>query len=134
MSARTDGQLFYQILMGGGERCAMPAFGHEETEARRVIIVGGGNIGLYLAEIVEKEYPHVSMKLIELDKKRAEFVAQALERTVVINGNALDCDSDNGWRAVDETHIELTGEACDRFIGDPSVMVNASWPCGVILE
>ena len=27
MSTRTDGQLFYQILMGGGERCAMPAFG-----------------------------------------------------------------------------------------------------------
>lgn len=29
MKSRTDGQLFYQILMGGGERCAMPAFGPE---------------------------------------------------------------------------------------------------------
>jgi mono/diheme cytochrome c family protein len=27
MSTRSDGQLFYQILMGGGDRCAMPAFG-----------------------------------------------------------------------------------------------------------
>jgi mono/diheme cytochrome c family protein len=27
MSARTDGRLYYQILMGGGDRCAMPAFG-----------------------------------------------------------------------------------------------------------
>jgi mono/diheme cytochrome c family protein len=27
MNTRTDGQLFYQILVGGGERCAMPAFG-----------------------------------------------------------------------------------------------------------
>lgn len=27
MDGRTDGQLFYQILVGGGERCAMPAFG-----------------------------------------------------------------------------------------------------------
>ncbi len=27
MSTRSDGQLFYQILMGGGERSAMPAFG-----------------------------------------------------------------------------------------------------------
>ncbi len=71
---------------------AMPAFGHEETEARRVIIVGGGNIGLYLAEIVEKHHPHVSMKVIELDKARAELVAQTLERTVVINGNALDTE------------------------------------------
>jgi mono/diheme cytochrome c family protein len=29
MSSRSDGQLFYQILMGGGERCAMPSFGPE---------------------------------------------------------------------------------------------------------
>lgn len=29
MGSRTDGELFYQILMGGGERCAMPAFGPE---------------------------------------------------------------------------------------------------------
>jgi len=27
MEIRSDGQLFYQILMGGGDRCAMPAFG-----------------------------------------------------------------------------------------------------------
>lgn len=27
MATRSDGQLFYQILAGGGERCAMPAFG-----------------------------------------------------------------------------------------------------------
>ena len=33
MASRTDGQLFYQILMGGGERCAMPAFGPESEHA-----------------------------------------------------------------------------------------------------
>jgi len=27
MKTRSDGQLFYQILMGGGDRSAMPAFG-----------------------------------------------------------------------------------------------------------
>ena len=31
MAKRSDGQLFYQILMGGGERCAMPAFGPESS-------------------------------------------------------------------------------------------------------
>ena len=30
---RSDGQLYYQILMGGGERCAMPAFGPESAHA-----------------------------------------------------------------------------------------------------
>ena len=33
MASRTDGQLFYQIAMGGGERCAMPAFGPESDYA-----------------------------------------------------------------------------------------------------
>jgi mono/diheme cytochrome c family protein len=27
MTSRSDGQLYYQILAGGGEACAMPAFG-----------------------------------------------------------------------------------------------------------
>jgi trk system potassium uptake protein TrkA len=71
---------------------SMATFGHEEKEARRVIIVGGGNIGLNLATAVEKHHPHVSLKLIEVDKLRAETVAQALDRTVVIHGNALDTE------------------------------------------
>jgi mono/diheme cytochrome c family protein len=33
MGSRTDGQFFYQILMGGGERCAMPAFGPDSSHA-----------------------------------------------------------------------------------------------------
>lgn len=32
MTTRTDGQLYYQILMGGGERCAMPGFGPESSQ------------------------------------------------------------------------------------------------------
>ncbi|RDD62093.1 Trk system potassium transporter TrkA [Ferruginivarius sediminum] len=71
---------------------AMAAFGHEEREARRIVIVGGGNIGLNLARRVEMNNPHVSLKLIERDKARAELVAQTLERTVVIHGDALDTD------------------------------------------
>jgi mono/diheme cytochrome c family protein len=33
MKSRTDGELYYQILMGGGEFCAMPAFGPESDYA-----------------------------------------------------------------------------------------------------
>ncbi len=33
MSTRSDGQLFFQIWKGGGERCAMPAFGPESAHA-----------------------------------------------------------------------------------------------------
>lgn len=71
---------------------AMAAFGHEEKEARRVIIVGGGNIGLNLAQRLEEDNPRVMTKIIELNKKRAEVVAQMLDRTVVIHGDALDSE------------------------------------------
>ena len=69
---------------------AMAAFGHEEPEARRVIIVGGGNIGLFLAEEIERNHPGVTARIIENEKPRAEFVAQQLSRTTVLHGSGLD--------------------------------------------
>ena len=69
---------------------AMAAFGHEEKEARRVIIIGGGNVGLFLAQALEEDHPNVTAKLIEIDEKRAHFVAEQLTRTVVLNGDALE--------------------------------------------
>lgn len=71
---------------------ALAAFGHEEQAARRLIIVGGGHIGLFLADTIEEEHRDFDVKLIEIDRKRAEFVAQELTRTVVIQGDALDVE------------------------------------------
>ena len=71
---------------------ALAAFGHEEKAARRLIIVGGGSIGLYLAQALEERHRGVEVKLIEIDRKRAAFVSQMLPKTVVINGDALDVD------------------------------------------
>ena len=69
---------------------AMAAFGHEEKEARRIVIVGGGNVGLFLAQALEEDYPNVSPKMIEINKERAQAVAEQLDRTVVLHGDALD--------------------------------------------
>jgi len=69
---------------------AMAAFGHEEPAARRVIIIGGGNIGLCLAEEIEEKHPGVSARVIEVDRKRAQLVAQRLNRTMVLHGDGLD--------------------------------------------
>ena len=71
---------------------ALATFGHEEREARRIIIVGGGNIGLALARSLEDDDPSLRIKIIELNKERAETAADALNRTVVIHGDALDAD------------------------------------------
>ena len=68
---------------------AMSAFGHDEPEARRILILGGGNIGFFLAREIEEAYPNVSLKIVEGDIKRAEVVASHLNRTVVIHGDVL---------------------------------------------
>ncbi|MPY68501.1 MAG: Trk system potassium transporter TrkA [Alphaproteobacteria bacterium] len=69
---------------------AMAVFGHEETVARRIIIAGGGNIGAFLGQIIEKDHPGVNARIIESNRDRAHVVADMLEKTVVINGNVLD--------------------------------------------
>ncbi len=69
---------------------AMAAFGHEEREARRLLILGGGNIGLLLAQTIENEHPSVNAKVIENNIERAETVASQLNRTIVLQGDTLD--------------------------------------------
>jgi trk system potassium uptake protein TrkA len=69
---------------------AMAAFGHEEAEGRSVIIAGGGNIGLTLAEDIESEHKGVRAKVIEFNTERAKYVAQSLDHTMVLNGDVLD--------------------------------------------
>ena len=71
---------------------AMVAFGHEETEARRLLIFGGGNIGLFLAQEIERDHRWVRTKVIERDQRRAEDIAMELEKTMVIQGDALDSE------------------------------------------
>jgi trk system potassium uptake protein TrkA len=60
-----------------------------ERQARRIIIVGGGNIGLYVAQGLEG-MGSMKIRIIERDVKRAEFIAEQLERTVVLQGDGLD--------------------------------------------
>ncbi len=69
---------------------AMTAFGHDEAEARRLLILGGGNVGFYLARRLESEYPWINAKIVERNAARAEQIAGQLENTVVINGDVLD--------------------------------------------
>lgn len=67
-------------------------FGHEEARARRIVIAGGGNIGLYIAHQLEEAEPNIRVKLIELSRTRAVQIAEVLQRTVVLHGSALSED------------------------------------------
>jgi len=68
----------------------LSAFGHEEKMAKKILIVGGGNIGFNLAKNLEADSEGVRVKIIEKNKDRAEFIANELNNTIVINGDGLD--------------------------------------------
>lgn len=90
---------------------AMAAFGHEEAEARRLLIFGGGNIGLFLAQEIEKNHDWVKAKIIEADKDRAESVAGMLDRTMVINGDVLDPEIlEEANASMTETVVAVTND------------------------
>ena len=55
------------------------------------------------------------------------------ESSVVLDGTPLTCGDENGWRVVDEDHIELLGDACEQFQSGPGVRLDATFACGVIL-
>ena len=68
----------------------LDAFGHNEKVSKKVLIVGGGNIGFNLAKNLEESLDAVRVKIIEKNKNRAEYLASELNNTIVINGDALD--------------------------------------------
>ncbi len=68
---------------------ALEIMGEAARQARRVVIVGGGNIGLFVAKGLEK-LGAMKIRLIERDRRRAEFIAEELERTIVLQGDGLD--------------------------------------------
>lgn len=57
---------------------------------------------------------------------------EACTGTVTYNGEVLACNDPNGWRLVDDHTLQLTGTACETFVGTRSV-VHARFPCGVFV-
>ena len=82
----------YVVINSAQMKRTLLAFGHEETIAKKILIIGGGNIGFNLAKNIETTFEEVRVKIIESDKKKAELIASQLNNTIVINGDALDED------------------------------------------
>jgi trk system potassium uptake protein TrkA len=70
-------------------RRAVEIFGHSERQARRIIIAGGGNIGLYVARALDAGEGQTRTKVIEASRARAVEIAERLNRIVVLHGSAL---------------------------------------------
>lgn len=67
-------------------------FGKATKKQERVIIIGGGNVGLGVARALEARSDRVRAKVIEKSRARAEVAADALTRTIVLHGDGMDMD------------------------------------------
>ena len=104
VGVRRDGSLFSpesQDQLFVGDDCyffahrddvarTMEIFGKQTTKQERVVLVGGGNVGLTVAQHLERGERRIRTKIIERDRGAAERAAEALERTIVLNGDGLD--------------------------------------------
>ena len=68
----------------------LKAFGHEEKISKKILIIGGGNIGFNLAKNIEETLDSIRVKIVEKNKERAEYLANELNNTIIINGDGLD--------------------------------------------
>ena len=95
----------------------LKVFGHNEKISSKILIIGGGNIGFNLAKNIEQSLDDARLKIIEKDKSRAEFIANDLNNSIVINGNGLDEDVLNEANLEDvETVLALTNDDEDNLM------------------
>ncbi|MEJ8476797.1 Trk system potassium transporter TrkA [Roseibium algae] len=105
------GDLAYVVAQRDQVRRTLGIFGHEEPEASRVVIAGGGNIGLYVARALEQRQSNTRIKLIEASRERAVSIADELKRSVILHGSALDQSIlDEADVGTADTMVALTNE------------------------
>ncbi len=92
-----DDQLYaqdhiYVLVHSQDVNRTLEIFGKTTKKQERVVIVGGGNVGLAVARALEGRADRVRVKVIEKNRACAERAADALTRTIVLNGDGLDID------------------------------------------
>lgn len=106
VGVRRKGRLFVPSpndqLFGGDEIYVMShkadiarlleIFGKASAKQNRLILIGGGNVGLTVARALEARSERIHAKVIEKNRKCAERAADALERTIVLNGDGLSSE------------------------------------------
>ena len=94
-------------------------FGHQEIQAQKAVIIGGGNIGFSLAQLIENSDNYIKTELIENNKERAEYLASNLENITVTNGDGLDS------QILEEVNISESGY-CIAVTEDDEVNILSS--------
>jgi trk system potassium uptake protein len=64
-------------------------FNRQDSQIEHVVLIGGGNVGLFVARALEKD-GNKRIRLIESNAARADYAAGQLKRTIVIQGDGLN--------------------------------------------
>jgi len=83
-----DDEVFF-VAAKNNIRACMGELRRLDRPYKRIIIAGGGNIGLRLAENIEQRY---QVKIIERDLKRCAFLSEHLDKAIVLNGESSHQD------------------------------------------
>ena len=107
----------YVVINSAQMKRTLSAFGHDEELSKKILIIGGGNIGFNLAQNLENSFEDLRIKIIEKNKDRAELIASQLNNTIVINGDGLDEDVLNEANIDEvETVLALTNDDEDNIM------------------
>jgi trk system potassium uptake protein TrkA len=83
---------------------------------RRIILAGGGNIGMHLARALESRF---QVKVIERDPRRAKYLSEVLQKTIVLEGDAADQE------LLVEENVEYTDVFCALTNDDEANILSA---------
>ncbi|GHE85367.1 Trk system potassium transport protein TrkA [Aliiroseovarius zhejiangensis] len=86
------GDQIYVFTRTGDVDRTLEVFGKSVKRQERVVILGGGNVGLAVARELENRTDRIRAKVVELNRTVAERAADALERTVVLHGDAMNME------------------------------------------
>ena len=133
-----DDEVFF-VAAKNNIRACMGELRRLDRPYKRIIIAGGGNIGLRLAENIEQRY---QVKIIERDLKRCAFLSEYLDKAIVLNGESshqellLDEnieDTDVFLALTDDDEANIMSSLLAKRLGAKKVMATINNPAYVDL-
>ena len=111
-----EGDEIFFIAATKNIRSVLKEMRRMDKPARRVMIVGGGNIGRRLARALELDY---QVKLIEFNKTSCENLAEELSNTLVLHGDGTD------EKLLQQEHVDEVDVFCALTNDDENNIMSA---------